>query len=60
MSGATFFRDEGGRLSPLWRLLSIVAIFLVLWPPICGSIVWWVKFETLGLDWLVTTIIYAY
>ena len=60
MSGATFFRDEGGRLSPLWRLLSIVAIFSVLWPPICGSVVWWVKFETLGLDWLAATIIYAY
>ena len=60
MIGATFLRDEDGRLLPLWRMLSIVAIFLVLWPPICGSVVWWVKFETLGLDWLAATIIYAY
>ena len=60
MSGATFFRDEGGKLSPFWRMLSVVAIFLVLWPPICGSVVWWVKFESLGLYWLAAAIIYAY
>ena len=60
MNGATFFRDEGGRLSPLWRFLSIVAIFLVLWPPICGTVVWWVKFDTSGLAGLAAAIIYAY
>ena len=60
MSGATFFRDQGGTLSPFWRMLSVVAIFLVVWPPICGSVVWWVKFESLGLPWLAAAIIYAY
>jgi hypothetical protein len=58
VNGATFFRDEGGRLSPLWRFLSIVAIFLVLWPPICGTVVWWVKFGDAA--WLVASMIYAY
>jgi fructose-specific phosphotransferase system IIC component len=60
VSGATFFRDEDGALSPFWRMLSVVAIFLVLWPPICGSVVWWVKFESLGLAWLAAAMIYAY
>ena len=58
MNGATFFRNERGTLSPLWRFLSIVAIFLMLWPPICGSVVWWVKFD--GAAWLVAAMIYAY
>ena len=58
MSGATFFRDEGGTLSPFWRMLSIVSIFLVFWPPICGSVVWWVKFDDAA--WLVAAMIYAY
>jgi hypothetical protein len=60
VSGATFFRDEGGVLSPFWRGLSIVSIFLLLWPPICGSVVWWVKFESGGVGWLAASIIYAY
>jgi hypothetical protein len=47
-------------LSPFWRGLSIVSIFLLLWPPICGSVVWWVKFENGGLGWLAAAIIYAY
>ena len=58
MNVATFFRDEGGRLSPLWRFLSIVVSFLVLWPPLCGTVVWWVKFD--GAAWLAAAIIYAY
>ena len=60
MSGTTLFRNEDGTLSSFWRGLSIVSIFLLLWPPICGSVVWWVKFESLGLAWLVAAIIYAY
>jgi hypothetical protein len=60
VSGMTLFRDEDGTLSSFWRGLSIVSIFLLLWPPICGSVIWWVKFESLGLAWLAAAIIYAY
>ena len=60
MSGMTLFRNEDGTLSSFWRGLSIASIFLLLWPPICGSVVWWVKFESLGLAWLAAAIIYAY
>ena len=45
MSGATFFRDEGGALSPFWRFVLIVAIFLLVWPPIFGNVAWWMKFD---------------
>jgi hypothetical protein len=58
VSGATFFRDEARALWPLWRFVFIVAVFLLVWPPICGTVVWWVKFD--GADWLVAAVIYAY
>ncbi|MEH2624338.1 hypothetical protein V1292_002393 [Bradyrhizobium sp. AZCC 1719] len=45
MSGATFFRDEAGTLSPFWRFVLIVAIFLLIWPPIFGNVGWWMKFD---------------
>ena len=60
MSGTTFFLGKDGSLSTLWRFVFIVAIFLLLWPPIGGIVVWCVKFESLGLDWLAAAIIYAY
>jgi hypothetical protein len=58
VSGATFFRDETRALWPLWRFVFIVAVFLLVWPPIFGTVVWWVKFD--GGDWLVAAMIYAY
>ena len=58
MNGATFFRDETRALRPLWRFVFIVAVFLQVWPPICGTVVWWVKFD--GAVWLAAAIIYAY
>jgi hypothetical protein len=58
MSGATFFRGNDGSLSALWRFVFIVATFLLIWPPICGIVVWWVKFD--GFDWLAAAVIYAY
>ena len=60
MSGATFFRGEDGSLSRLWRALGIVLVFLVLWPPSCGTVVWWVKFDNGVLGWYVMVIFYAY
>ena len=45
MSGAAFFRDEAGMLSPFWRFVFIVAIFLLVWPPIFGNVGWWMKFD---------------
>lgn len=62
MSGVTFFRDEVGALSSFWRFASIVAIFLLVWPPICGSVGWWMKFD-FGpplLGWIVAIVIYSY
>jgi hypothetical protein len=62
VSGATFFREESGTLSPFWRFAFIVAIFLLVWPPICGSVGWWMKFD-FGqplLGWVVTIVIYSY
>ena len=58
MSGATFSRDKTRVLWPLWRFVFIVAVFLLVWPPTCGTVVWWVKFD--GADWLAAAIIYAY
>jgi hypothetical protein len=58
VSGTAFFRGKDGSLSALWRFVFIVAIFLLLWPPIGGVVVWWVKFD--GLDWLAAAVIYAY
>jgi hypothetical protein len=58
LNGATFFRYETGALRSLWRFVFIVAVFLLVWPPICGTVVWWVKFD--GAAWLAAPIIYAY
>jgi hypothetical protein len=62
VSGATFFRDEGGTLKPFWRFAFIVAIFLLIWPLICGVVVWWVKIDSgpSMLAWLAAVVIYAY
>ena len=62
MSGTTFFVCKEGSLSPFWRLVFIVATFLLIWPPICGSVVWWVKFDSGPplLAWLAAVMIYAY
>ena len=62
MSGVTLFRDESGTLKPFWRFAFIVAIFLLIWPPICGVVVWWVKFDSgpAMLALLAAAVIYAY
>jgi hypothetical protein len=62
VSEAGFFRDEAGTLSPLGRFVLIVAVFLLVWPPICGSVGWWMKFH-FGepiLGWIVTIVVYSY
>ena len=62
MSGATFFRDEAGMLSPFWRFVLIVASFLLLWPPIFGNVGWWMKFD-FGpplLGWVAFVTMWAY
>jgi hypothetical protein len=58
VSGRTFFLGKDGSLSALWRFVFIVVTFLLIWPPICGFVAWWVKFD--GLDWLAAAVIYAY
>jgi hypothetical protein len=55
-------RREYGSLSRFWRFVFIVGIFLLAWPPICGVVVWWIKFDnaTPPLGWLAAAVIYAY
>ena len=62
MSEATFFRSEGGTLSPFWRFLSTVSVFVVLWPPICGGVVLGMKYGlgTPFLRWVIMVVIYSY
>jgi hypothetical protein len=62
VSGATFFRDEARPLSPLWRFIFIVVVFLLVWPPICGIVGWWMKFDPGPpyLGWVAFIVIYSY
>jgi hypothetical protein len=62
VSGTTFFLGKDGSVSTLWRFVFIVAIFLLIWPLICGIVVWWIKFDSgpSMLAWLAAVIIYAY
>ena len=62
MSGKAFFLGEDGSLSALWRFVFIVAIFLLIWPPICGIVVWWVKVDSgpAMLALFAAAVIYAY
>jgi hypothetical protein len=56
------FTGKDGSLSAVWRFASIVAIFLLVWPPIFGIVGWWMKFD-FGpplLAWIVAIVIYSY
>jgi hypothetical protein len=56
------FTGKDGSVSAVWRFAFIVAIFLLVWPPIFGIIGWWMKFD-FGpplLAWIVTIAIYSY
>jgi hypothetical protein len=62
VSGVGLSRNETRALSPFWRFVFIVAVFLLVWPPICGCAGWWMKFD-FGqplLGWIVTVAIYSY
>ena len=64
MTVTALFTGKDGSLSAFWRCVSIVAIFLLVWPPICGIAVWQMKFAS-GTDspllgWLALVVIYAY
>jgi hypothetical protein len=58
------FTDKDGSLSAFWSGVSIVAIFLLVWPPIFGIVVWQMKFASGNdsplLGWLALVAIYAY
>jgi hypothetical protein len=56
------FTGKDGSLLAVWRFASIVAIFLLVWPPIFGIVGWWMKFD-FGpplLAWIVAIVIYSY
>jgi hypothetical protein len=56
VSGKAFFLGKDGSLSALWRFVFIVAIFLLIWPPIGGIVVWW---GPQMFAWLAAFVIYA-
>jgi hypothetical protein len=55
-------RSEYASPSRFWRFVSIVGLFLLAWPPICGVAVWATKFSsaTPSLGWIAVSVIYAY
>jgi len=58
------FSGKDGSLSAIWRFVFIVAIFLLVWPPICGIAVWQMKFGPGNgsplLGWLALVVFYSY
>ncbi|UPJ48925.1 hypothetical protein IVB30_39010 [Bradyrhizobium sp. 200] len=62
MTRTALFAGKDGSLSAVWRFASIVVSFLLVWPPICGIVGWWMKFD-FGpplLAWMVAIVIYSY
>ena len=62
MTRTALSAGKDGSLSAVWRFASIVAIFLLVWPPICGIVGWWLKFD-FGpplLAWIIAIVIYSY
>ena len=53
---------KDGSLSALWRFVSIVVIFLLVWPPICGIVFLWMKgdFGAPLLGWVILVVMYSY
>jgi len=60
VTGTALFTGKDGSLSAVWRFVSIVVVFLLVWPPICGIAFWWMKhdFDTPG--WVILVVIYSY
>jgi len=58
----TLFTGKDGSLSVVWHFASIVAIFLLVWPPICGIVFLWMKgdFGTPLLGWVIMVVTYSY
>jgi hypothetical protein len=56
------FTGKDGSLPAVWRFASIVVIFLLVWPPICGIVFLWMKgdFGTPLLGWVIMVVIYSY
>ena len=60
MTRTALFSRKDGSLSAIWRFASIAVVFLLVWPPICGIVFWWMKhdFDTPG--WVILVVIYSY
>jgi hypothetical protein len=54
------FTGKDGSLSAVWRFVSIVVIFLLAWPPICGIVFWWLKHDFDSPGWVILIAIYSY
>jgi hypothetical protein len=56
------FTGRDGSLPAAWRFASIVVIFLLVWPPICGIVFLWMKgdFGTPLLGWVILVVMYSY
>ena len=62
MSKTVLFAGKDGSLSAFWRFASIVAVFLLVWPPIVGCAGWWMKYDidVPLLGWVARMAIYSY
>jgi hypothetical protein len=54
------FAGKDGSLLAVWRFVSIVVIFLLAWPPICGIVFWWLKHDFDSPGWIILIAIYSY
>jgi hypothetical protein len=54
------YAGKDGSLSAVWRFASIVVIFLLAWPPICGIVFWWLKHDFDSPGWVILVAVYSY
>ena len=53
MIRTALYAGKEGSLSAVWRFVSIVVIFLLAWPPICGIVFWWLNHDFDSAGWVI-------
>jgi hypothetical protein len=54
------YAGKDGSLSVVWRFVSIVVIFLLAWPPICGIVFWWLNHDFDSAGWVILVAVCSY